>query len=371
MAESRVKEIFKASIVAIAINVFLGIFKAIVGIVSHSIAITMDAINNFTDAGSSLIAILSTFFAAKTPDKKHPFGYGRTEYLGTMLIGGLILYAGISAFIESVKKIISPETADYSVVSLIIIAVAIVVKLGLTIYITGVGKRFKSDSLIASGKEAVGDVAISVATLVAALIYVFAGISVEAWLGVIISVVIIKAGIETLAETIGNILGTGGDIELVRNVKKAISSHEHVHGAYDLVLHNYGPDSYMASVHVEVEDTLPVAEFDKLSRQLQEDIFDEFSVYLTAIGLYSINSQNADIIKLREAVADIALSNPLVHQMHGFYADPEQKKMNFDLVVGFDSKDRRGEFEKTVNAIREKYPDYEIGAGMDSDFNEV
>lgn len=369
--ENRLKTILRTSVVAICVNVAIGIFKAIVGIISNSIAITMDAINNFTDAASSLITILSSYFATKIPDKKHPFGYGRTEYLGTLLIGCLILYAGITSFVESVKKIINPESADYSAVALLIIVVAVIVKAALSIYITRAGKKTNSDSLIAAGKESIGDIAISIATIVAALIYIFTNISIEAWLGAIIAALIIKAGAETLLETVGKILGTGGDVTLVKDIKKAIAEHEDVRGAFDLVLHNYGPDTYMASVHIEVEDTMAISRFDDISRQLQSDIFDRFGVYLSAIGLYSVNTKDEEVITLREDVKSIALSTQYVNQLHGFYVDIVNKIMRFDLVISFEADDRNKVHDDVVDTISKKYPEYSINAGLDTDYNEI
>lgn len=370
-AENRLKTIFKASIVAICGNVAIGIFKAIVGFISNSIAITADAINNFTDAGSSLITILSSVFAAKDPDKKHPFGYGRTEYLGTLLIAVLITYAGVTSLIESVKNVIKPQTPEYSTVTLAIIVVAVLVKIAMTIFITKTGKKVKSDSLMAAGKESIGDIAVSFATIIAALIYVFAKISIEAWLGVIIALLIVKTGVEVLFETIGKILGTGGDAALVRNIKKAIAEHKGVKGAYDLVLHNYGPDAYLASIHLEVEDSMSISEFDDLSREIQEDILNEFGVYLSAIGVYSVNTKDPQMIAIREDVREIALNTQYVNQVHGFYLDENKKSMRFDLVISFGSNDRRGVYREVLEKIGEKYPDYTINAGMDSDYNEI
>ena len=369
--ENRVKMIQRTSIIAIIVNVALGIFKALVGVISNSIAITMDAINNFTDAASSLITILSSHFAAKDADKKHPFGYGRMEYLGTLLIGGLILYAGVTSFVESVKKIIHPEIAEYSTVSLVIIIVAVVVKALLTLYFSKMGKKAKSDSLLASAKESVGDIAISIATVVAAMIYIFAGFSIEAWLGAIIAVLIVKAGFEILKETIGKLLGEGADAALVRDIKAAIKEHEEVTGAYDLVLHNYGPDAYMASVHVEVEDTLPISRFDGLTREIQNDIVQKFGVYLTAVGVYSVNTEDEKKIAIRENVRAIAVEEPYVTQMHGFYMDEQKKYMRFDLVISFDAGDRKKVHAAVVKKISEKYPDYAVYAGMDADYNEI
>ncbi len=369
--ESRIKTIFKASIVAIIVNVALGIFKAIVGMVSNSIAITMDAINNFTDAASSFITILSSHFASKNPDKKHPFGYGRMEYLGTLLIAGLILYAGITSFVESVKKIIHPEAADYSTISLIILVVAVLAKGALSLYTSKMGKKAKSDSLIASAKESVGDIAISAATIVAALIYIFTSFSIEAWLGAVIAALITKTGIEILKETVGKLLGEGAEASLVRDIKAAIKEHEGITGAYDLVLHNYGPDAYLASVHVEVEDTLPISGFDALSREIQNDIAERFGVYLSAVGVYSVNTKDADKIAMREEVQAIAQSVKHVTQMHGFYVDMQKKYMRFDLVISFESDAREKVYSEVVEKVSARYPDYAVSAGMDTDYNEL
>ena len=369
--EDRIKTILKTSIVAIIVNVALGIFKAIVGVITKSIAITMDAVNNFTDAGSSFITIFSSYYAGKDPDKKHPFGYGRIEYLGTLMIACLILYAGVTSLVESVKLIINPQSAEYSTVSLMIIIVAVIAKACLTFYISKSGKKVKSDSLMASAKESIGDIAISIATVVAAFIYIYANLSVEAWLGAIIAILIVKTGIEILFETINKILGTGGDVELVKNVKKAIAAHEDVNGAYDLVLHNYGEGMYLASVHVEVNDTVSISRFDEITRELQNEIAEEFGIFLSAVGVYSVNTKDQEIVKIKEEVKEIALNNEFVNQMHGFYVDTVKKIMRFDLVISFDAKDRRIVLNEAVNTIKEKYPEYDISAGLDTDYNEI
>lgn len=370
-AGGRLRAILRASIVAICTNVALAIFKAIVGIVTNSIAITMDAINNFTDAGSSLITILSSSLASKDPDKKHPFGHGRTEYLGTLLIAVIILYAGVTSFVESVKGIIHPEMAEYSTISLVIIIVAVFAKAGLAFYTTKVGKRVNSDSLVASGKDAIGDIAISSATVVAAFVFLIWGLSVEAWLGAIIAALIIKTGAEILMDTVAKLLGMGAEAELVRNIKKAVVAHEGVVGAFDVVLHDYGPDSYLGSLHIEVEDTLPVSKFDELSRTIQEDITEQFGVYLSAIGVYSVNTKDSEVIALREDVKSIALSFEHVKQLHGFYVDEARKNMRFDIVISFEAQDRRKVYNDVLAKIGEKYPTYIIKAGMDMDYNEI
>ena len=238
-ALERDKKIIQTSIVGIVANVFLAAFKTFVGLTANSIAIVMDAVNNLSDAASSIITIVGTKLAGKQPDKKHPFGHGRVEYLSAMLISFLVLYAGITALVESVKKIISPEKPDYSSVALIIVAVAVVVKIVLGRYVKKVGEEVNSDSLINSGEDATLDSIISASTLVAAGIYILFHISLEAWLGAIIAVVIIKSGIEMLQETISKILGERVDAQLARDIKETVKSFPDVSGAYDLVIHNH------------------------------------------------------------------------------------------------------------------------------------
>jgi cation diffusion facilitator family transporter len=215
-AVQREKTIIRTSVIGILANVVLAGFKAVIGIMSGSIAIFLDAVNNITDAGSSLVTIIGTKLAAMQPNRKHPFGYGRIEYLSAMIIAAIVLDAGISSFVESVKKILNPETPDYSTPSLLILGAAVVIKILMGRYVKKVGERVHSDSLVNSGKDAVMDSVISASTLVAAVIYLTTKISLEAWLGAVISIVIIKSGFEMLWDTISQLLGERVDAEEAR-----------------------------------------------------------------------------------------------------------------------------------------------------------
>ena len=186
----RDRNIIRTSIIGIVANVLLASFKAVIGLTANSIAIVMDAVNNISDAASSVITIIGTKLAGRKADKKHPFGYGRIEYLSAMIISVIILYAGVTALIESVKKIIHPETPDYGTVSLIIVGVAVIVKILLGRYVKKVGQKVNSDSLVNSGNDAVLDSVISASTLAAAAVYLIFHVSLEAWLGAIIALVI-------------------------------------------------------------------------------------------------------------------------------------------------------------------------------------
>ena len=367
---SREKVIIKTSIIGIIANVFLAGFKAVVGLMTNSIAIVLDAVNNISDAGSSLITIIGTKLAGREPDKKHPFGYGRIEYLSAMIISVIVLYAGITSFVESVKQIIHPETPDYNAVSLIIVAVAVVVKILLGRYVKGVGVRVNSDSLINSGEDATLDAIISASTLVAAVIFMVFHISLEAWLGAAISVVIIKSGIEMLKDTISQILGERNDKELARAIHDTVMSFPDVRGAYDLVLNNYGPDTWNGSIHIEVPDTYSADRLDQLIREITMKVMQEHHVILTAIGVYSVNTKDTEIIQVKKQVEEIVFSHEYVRQMHGFYLLKDQKTMRFDIVISFDAKDRRQVFDEVCEDVQKEFPEYTLQAAMDTDFSE-
>ena len=367
---SRDKIIVRTSITGIIANVLLAAFKAVVGAIAGSIAIILDAVNNISDAASSLITIIGTKLAAKEPDRKHPFGYGRVEYLSAMIISVIVLYAGITSLIESVKKIIEPETPDYSAVTLIIVAAAVLVKIFLGRYVKKTGERVNSDSLINSGKDAVLDSVISASTLVAAVIFLLTGLSLEAWLGAVISVIIIKSGIEMLRETLSEILGERADAELAREIKKTVVSFPEVSGAYDLVLNNYGPDNYNGSIHIEVPDTLSASELDELIRSITMKVYLEQNVILTAIGVYSLNTKDEKAVEMRNAISSLVLSKEHVLQMHGFYVNEEKKTIRFDVIVSFDAKDRRAVYEEICSEVAALYPDYSLEIVLDTDFSE-
>lgn len=359
LASQREKAIVKTSVVGVITNVFLAAFKAVIGVISNSIAVTLDAVNNLSDALSSVITIIGAKLGAKKPNKKHPLGYGRIEYISSMLVAGIVLYAGITSLVESIKKIISPEKADYSTVSLIIIAVAIVVKLVLGQYVKKQGKKHNSGALVASGSDALFDAILSASVLASAVVYTVWDISLEAYVGVVIAAIIIKAGIEMMLETLNDILGKRSDREDVKTIKKLICEEPAVRGAYDLIMYNYGPNKNYASVHVELPDTMTVEEVDKLTRRIQTSVYHKTGVIITGLGVYSFNTSDDEAAQIRNKVQETVLEHEWALQMHGFYADTEAKTMRFDAVLSFDV-DRDEAIEILTKEISALYPDYDL-----------
>lgn len=367
---SRDRVIVRTSVIGILVNVLLAAFKALVGVLSNSVAVLMDAVNNLSDALSSVITIVGTRLASRPPDKKHPLGYGRVEYLSATIIAVIVLYAGVTAFVESVKKILHPETPDYTYISLIIITVAVAAKLLLGRYVKGVGKRVNSDSLVASGQDALFDSIISASTVAAALIFLFFHVSLEAWLGAVIALFIIKSGLEMLRDTVSQILGERADADFARDIRRTIRSVEGVQGAYDLILNNYGPDRYVASVHIEVPDTTTAAEIDAITRQIEQRVFQQHSVAMGGVSIYSVNTHDDEAAALKAEIVRLAIAQPHVLQVHGFYADPEAKSLSFDAVVDFEARDRKAVSDALRQAVLEQYPGWQVSINLDWDISD-
>ncbi|MBQ6583249.1 MAG: cation transporter [Mogibacterium sp.] len=370
MIENRNHIIIRTSIIGIVANVFLAAFKAFVGTVSGSIAIVLDAVNNLSDAMSSVITIIGTRLAGKKPDRTHPFGHGRVEYLSAMIISAIILYAGVTSFVESVKKIIHPSMPDYSRSALIIVASAVIVKIILGRYVRSVGVKVNSGSLAASGQDAMMDAVISASTLAAALIFLKTGVSLEAYLGAVISIVIIKAGIDMLRETISQILGERIESDLAREIKQTVSGFDGVTGAYDLILHNYGPDRLIGSVHIEVPDVWTAAQIDELTRQIQQTVYEKHNVILAGIGIYSRNTTDDHALEVRSRITEIVMDHEYLLQMHGFYLDEAHKTVTFDIIIDFAAPDRNAIYQHIVNEVRELLPDYSVHVTLDSDISD-
>ena len=363
---SRDKVIIRTSIIGILANVLLAAFKAVVGIASNSIAVVLDAVNNLSDALSSIITIIGTKLAGKLPDKKHPLGYGRIEYISAMIVSGIVLYAGITSAVESVKKIIHPEKPEYSVISLVIIAVAVVVKIVLGRYVKAKGEEVNSGSLVASGSDAMFDAILSASVLACAIIFMITGISLEAFVGAVISVIIIKSGVEMMIETLNEILGVRADQETTDRIKELLTGEEEVQGAYDLIMFNYGPDKNLASVHLELPDTMSVREVDRLTRKLERKVYKETGIVLVAVGVYSYNTGDDEAARIQKDVRERVLSHDWAVQVHGFYVDVDTKEMTFDVVISFDINPR--EALTILNGeMKKAYPDYKIAIAPDVD----
>ncbi len=368
---NREKTIIKTSIIGIIGNVILVAFKAFIGFIAGSISIIMDAINNLTDAMSSVITIIGTKLANKRPDKNHPYGYGRIEYITSTLIAALILFAGGSAIYESINSIIdhfqNNTLPQFEIYSLIIIAAAILVKVAIGIYFKYQGKKVDSDSLKASGTDALFDSILSLSTLVGAILAYTAKIYVEGYLGIIIGLFIIRSGLEVLKESLSSMIGNRFDKDITNNIKHDINSIDGVLGAYDLVLNSYGHNKNIGSIHISVKDTLTAKEIQEIERAISALMQQKYNTIMT-VGVYAENNDPKSL-EIKKELNIILKDYKNVLQSHGFYLDEDKKFINFDLVISFDELEPFKIIDEVKKKMEDKFSEYKFHIQFDQDFS--
>ena len=364
----RQKEIIKTSFLGIIVNVLLVIFKGIVGFVTGSIAIILDALNNLSDALSSIITIIGTYLSNKRPNKKHPYGYGRIEYLTSVIIAIIVFVAGITSLRESWDKIINPEAATYTIPTLIIIIVAVFVKFFFGRYVKNKGVDLSSSSLVASGQDAINDSYISFSTFVGAIISYLFNISLEGYVGLLISIFILKAAFGILRETIDDMIGVRSNKEITSKLRHKLLSYKDVKSVSDLILHNYGPNKIIATAHIQVEDDMKASYIHRLTRKITMDVFNEYGIIIT-IGIYASNDSGKYQLILKD-IKDIIKDYNNIIQLHGFYVDDETNVISFDLIFSFDEEEPEEKVIEIKNRIKELYPKYDINVIIDSDFSD-
>lgn len=367
--KNRSNQIVKVSVIGIITNLILVGFKAFVGFVSGAISIIMDAINNLSDAGSSIVTIIGTKLANKKPTKKHPYGYGRIEYLTSLVIASIILVTGFTSIVESIKKIIEPTKANYDVVSIVIVSVAIIVKIVLGLFTKKKGKELNSDSLVGSGNDAMFDAIISSSTLVGIIVSLAFNVSIEGILGILISVFIVKAGVEILISSVSGLIGTRVDSETTIKIKQTVNEFEGVNGAYDLILNKYGPEKIIGAIHIEVNDDMTAKEIHALTHAIQTKIYQEFGIFLT-VGIYASIDDESEYSKIKQDLFNVVKQYENVIQTHGFYVDSNTDIVTFDIVVSFKEKNPELIKQEIESKMKELYPDYQFFANIDADYSD-
>ncbi|HAG14416.1 MAG TPA: cation transporter [Ruminococcus sp.] len=366
---NRTSEIIKVSFRGIAVNLLLVIFKAGVGLAAHSIAVILDAVNNLSDALSSVITIIGAKLAGKAADRQHPYGHGRIEYITDFAIAILILIAGLTSLKESILKIITPDETNHTFVSLIVIAAAIAAKIILGLYYRKKGKELNSGSLSASGTDALFDSVISVATFISAVVSMTLHVNLEGILGAVISMFILKAGAEIMMNTMNHIIGERFPAELTAKIRDRLCEHPEVLGAYDLILHSYGPEESFGSVHIELDDNITVRKLDTITRTLTAQIYQEFGVILT-IGVYASNTDSETAKEMKHAIRNTIEKYPQILQMHGFYTEEAVRAVSFDLIFDFKTESPESITDEIRRALNIRYPDYQFFINIDRDFSD-
>ena len=320
--------------VGIALNLLLFAGKFFAGTISGSIAITADAFNNLSDAGSSVVTLLGFRIAAKTPDPGHPFGHGRAEYLSGLAVAMLILLMGVELAKESLEKILHPALVDFSWLAAGILAVSICVKLYMAVYNRSIGKRMNAPALLAAAADSLSDCVSTAAVLIATLISRLFGIPIDGWVGIFVALFILKGGVDAAKDTIDPLLGTPPTPEFVKEIEDLVMAHKEILGIHDLVVHDYGPGRVMISLHAEVPASGSVMELhdtiDNLEQELHRKLGCEAVIHMDPLA-----NDDGATAAVREQVAELVRCIDPVIAIHDFRMVPGPTHTNliFDVVT--------------------------------------
>lgn len=367
-SDSRSGAIVRTSLAGIAANMLLVAIKITVGVITRSVAIVSDGVNNLTDAFSSILVIVGAYLACKKPDQRHPFGYGRIEYVVTIIIGALVIITGANTLHEAIEHIITPVPVSYSTPLIVALVFALVIKLGIGLFFRLRGKQLEAETLTASGTDALFDTLLSIATIVAAIISMTWGVSVEAYLAVVISALILKTGFEILMGAVSQILGQRVSTDVSAKVRKAAEGVPGVLRACNMRIIDFGPEHVRGTLYVEVDERISAPDFDKLTQAVQMAVFMQCGVLLDAVGMYPVNCTDPAVAQMRDRVAEIVAANDQLIDMHAFRLKPGTNLVMLDVVAGFDAEDDDALCEQVANEAEEAFPDYRFLVTTDSDF---
>ena len=320
--------------VGIFLNLLLSLGKFFAGVLTGSIAVTADAFNNLSDAGSSVVTLVGFKLAGQKADDGHPFGHGRIEYLAGLLVSLLILMVGVELGKTSIEKIIRPEEVAFSLVTVIILICSILVKLWMCLFNRKLGRRINSAAMEATATDSLSDVVATSAVLAGTLIGHFAQVSIDGWIGVVVAIFILRAGWGAAKDTLNPLLGTAPEPELVKAIQQLVLSHEQVVGMHDLVIHDYGPGRRMCSFHAEVPEDKDIMDahdaIDHIEREIQEKFGIETTVHMDPIA-----TGDSEVARLREQVAELVREIDPDMSIHDFRLTrgPQHSNLIFDVVV--------------------------------------
>ena len=336
-AEARGRIGSAAGIIGIITNALLFLGKFIVGTLVGSISMRADGINNLSDAGSSVISLISFKISSKPADRKHPFGHARIEYVASMIVSFLVLHIGIDLVTESVGKIIAPVATEFSIISIVVLAVSVVVKLCLALFNSGLGKKIDSDVMKATAADSLSDAIATTAVLVSMIITKFTGFETDAYMGLVVAAIIIVAGVKILLETKDHILGKAPDAEIIDSVKEVIERYPEALGIHDMRIHNYGPGRTVASLHVEVDGAADVFMLHDAIDNMEKQICEELSIECT-IHLDPIVTDDEKVSDLREKTRDKVREIDERLNIHDFRFVEGRTHTNliFDVVAPFE-----------------------------------
>lgn len=366
-AAERTGIINRTSILGIVVNVLIAGVKIAAGLLASSVAIVSEGVNNAADALTSVLTMVGTRLAGRHPDAKHPFGYGRIEYLTGLVVAVVIIVSGVQMLIESVKLIFRPEELSISYVSLTIVAVSAVVKFFLGLYTIARGRVAKSDALVGVGLECRVDSYISIITIGVAVVFLLTGVSLDAYAGVVMSAIILKAGVEVLLKIVSELIGRPGEKELATKIYQLVRATPGVVGAADMMLHNYGPNAWSGSVNVEIDHAKSVGEVYAMLHELQLGIMHEEHVTMV-FGVYAVDDDHVETRRIRRTILEYVKAHEHVKSFHAVYLEPGTNRLYCDLVVDYELADWGALRADFLDYMKAKVPGRDVVLTVETEF---
>lgn len=339
-----------SSLVGIFCNILICTAKFVIGALVHSIAIISDGFNNLSDCASCIVTMFGYRMAAKPADKDHPFGHGRIEYITSMIIAAVIVLVGGELLKSSVMKIIHPVEVTFSVVAVVVLLISIAIKIWMGIFNTILGKRVNSGVMLATAKDSFSDVAATMATLVALVASIWTDLPVDGARGVIVSIIILLAGIGIIRETVDQLLGKPADEELVNELKQMVKKDKVSLGMHDLIIHSYGPGNLIGSVHIEVDAKGDILEIHDAIDELEREIYEKLQIQMT-IHMDPVETDNEVLNAYRQKIGELIKQIDDKLSMHDFrmVVGPTHTNLIFDVLVPYDSKADEAKIRECVD----------------------
>ena len=325
------------SVVGVGVNVLLALLKLLVGTLTGSVAVVADAANNLSDAGGSVVSLISMRIAQKPVDRDHPFGHGRMEYIGALGVGVIILLMGVELLKSGVESILNPEALAFAWVPFGILVGSILLKGWLYFFYNKVGRVINSSALLAAAKDSLSDVMATSAVAVSMLVGHFAGVAIDGWMGVIVALLVLRAGWEVCRDTVDSILGGKPDPELGQEIARLMMQYDLILGVHDLIIHDYGPGRCVASVHAEVPSTVSLVEIHEVIDRAEQEIGRQLNIPI-CIHMDPIETGNPDTDRVKRQMSEYLSQLEPNMKLHDFRRVPGEKRINlvFDVVIPAD-----------------------------------
>ena len=360
-----------ASIVGIFCNILLFIVKFIVGLTVHSVSVMADAFNNLSDAGSSLISFVGVKIASKPADEEHPFGHGRMEYISAVVVSFLVLEVGFTFLKDSIHKIKSPEILNFQMFSILILILSIGVKLWLGLFNRKLGRKIDSKVMIAMFTDSMGDVLTTSATILSLLFFHFTKINIDGFIGIGVALVVMWAGIGIAKDTLEPLLGEAVDPENYKRIKNFVESYDGIIGSHDLIVHNYGPNRSMASIHAEVPNNADITESHEIIDRIERDAIENLGIFLV-VHMDPIEIEDEHILNIQNTTVALIQEIDPACSIHDFRVVDGKHQINliFDLVVPRDyAKEKQNEVERLLcEKLKEQDTRYEFVITVEHSF---